>query len=88
MPKTVIVFTSPTCAPCRQLKPELQFQSEQRGFTLRQVELSPATQAEFAQYGVRAVPVTVLHDGSQELDRFIGAMTPSAIEAKLVEWGL
>lgn len=88
MPKTVRVFTSPTCAPCRQLKPELEFQASQRGFTLDKVELSPATQEEFAKFGIRAVPVTVLMDGEVEVSRFIGPLTASGISAKLDEWGL
>lgn len=88
MPKTVRVFTSPTCAPCRQLKPELEFQAQNRGFELIKVELGPDTQQEFAKFGVRAVPVTILMDGDKELDRFIGPMSPSGIEARLNEWRL
>lgn len=88
MPKTVRIFTSATCAPCKQLKPELEFQAQHRGFELIKTELSPETQAEFAKFGIRAVPVTVLLDGDVEVDRFIGPMTASGIEAKLNEWGV
>jgi thioredoxin-like negative regulator of GroEL len=88
MSKFVRIFTSPTCAPCRQLKPELEFQAQQRGFTLDKVELAVATQDVFAKFGVRAVPVTMLMDGETEVDRFVGPLTPSGVEAKLAEWGL
>lgn len=86
--KEVIVFGSPTCAPCRQLKPEMEFQSQHRSFPLRVVEMSFENQAEFMKYGVRAVPTVVCHDGEQEIGRFIGGMTATAIEAQLQEWGL
>lgn len=88
MSKEVIVFSSPTCAPCKQIKPELEFQSQHRGFALRFVEMAFANQAEFAKYEVRSVPTVVCHDGESEVGRFIGAMTSTAIEAKLAEWGL
>ena len=88
MSKEVIVFTSPTCAPCKQLKPELEFQSQHRGFAMRVVEMKFENQAEFAKYEVRSVPTVVCHDGEQEIGRFIGGMTTTAIEAKLAEWGL
>jgi thioredoxin-like negative regulator of GroEL len=84
--REVVAYTSPTCAPCRQLKPELQFQSQQRGFKLTVLELGSATAGDFAAAGVRAVPVTVLLEDGQEVDRFSGGMTPTAIESKLVEW--
>lgn len=86
--KEVIVFASPTCAPCKQLKPELEFQSKHRGFPMRVVEMKFENQAEFAKYEVRSVPTVVCHDGDQEIGRFIGGMTTTAIEAKLAEWGL
>jgi thioredoxin-like negative regulator of GroEL len=88
MSKEVIVFSSATCAPCKQIKPELEFQSQHRGFAIRFVEMAIANQAEFAKYEVRSVPTVVCHDGEQEIGRFIGGMTTTAIEAKLAEWGL
>ena len=86
--KEVIVFSSPTCAPCKQIKPELEFQSKHRGFAMRVVEMTFANQAEFAKYEVRSVPTVICHDGEQEIGRFIGAMTATAVEVKLAEWGL
>lgn len=88
MSKEVIVFSSPICAPCKQLKPELEFQAGHRGFAMRVVEMTIANQAEFAKYEVRSVPTVVCHDGEQEIGRFIGGMTTTAIEVKLAEWGL
>ncbi|MCL2874761.1 MAG: thioredoxin family protein [Betaproteobacteria bacterium] len=88
MSKEIIVFTSAACAPCKQLKPELEFQAGHRGFPLRFIEMSIANQAEFMKYEVRSVPTVVCHDGEKEVGRFLGAMTPTAVESKLAEWGL
>lgn len=88
MSKEVIVFSSTTCAPCKQIKPELEFQAQHRGFPVRFVEMAIANQAEFAKYEVRSVPTVICHDGDQEIGRFIGGLGATAIEAKLAEWGL
>lgn len=90
MTKKVVVFTSATCGPCKRLKPELQAQALDRGFNLEIVELATdgSNRDKFREAGVTGVPVTVLMDGNKELDRFVGGMTPTAIEQRLGEWGL
>lgn len=90
MTKKVVVFTSPTCGPCKRLKPELQAQALERGFVLEIVELATdgSNRDKFRQAGVTGVPVTMLMDGEREVDRFVGGMTPTAIEQRLVDWGL
>lgn len=88
MSKELIVFTSATCAPCKQLKPELEFQQQQRGFAMRIVEMTFENKDEFAKYGVRGVPTVVCRDGEEEIGRFIGAMTPTAVGNYLDTWGL
>jgi len=88
MSRELIVFTSLTCAPCKQLKPELERLQQQRGFSMRIVQMTPATSSLFDKYGVRAVPTVVCRDGGSEIGRFVGAMTPTAVECKLAEWGL
>lgn len=88
--KKVVVFTSATCGPCKRLKPELQYQSESRGFELEIVELAAdgSNREKFREHGVSAVPVTVLIEDGKELDRFQGAMTATGIEQRVKEWGL
>jgi thioredoxin-like negative regulator of GroEL len=85
--KKIVVFTSPTCAPCKRLKPELIGQSELREFALEVVELSEETRPRFTEVGIRAVPVTIAYDGDIEIGRFSGQLSSSSVEAKLVEWG-
>lgn len=90
MPKTkVVVFTSPTCGPCKNLKPELIAQAQLRGFELEIVELADDTRPRFVQHGIRAVPVTMLVDEQgKEIDRVPGQLSAASVEAKLVSWGL
>lgn len=90
MTKKVVVFTSPTCAPCKRLKPELKFHAEDRGFELEIVELAQdgSNRERFRAAGVAAVPVTVLYEDGVEVDRFQGAMTPTAVAARIGDWGL
>lgn len=86
--KEVIAFVSEACPPCRQLIPELEFQSERRAFPLRFVEMARENSEEFAAYGVRTVPTAVCFEDGIEIGRFIGGMTTTAIEGRLIEWGL
>lgn len=89
MPYKVIIFTSPTCGPCKRLKPELKLQAEKRGFELEIVELSDVTRPRFNEHGVRNVPVTMLVDeDGAESSRITGQPTPTALEKQLIEWGL
>lgn len=89
MPNKVVVFTSPTCGPCKRLKPELAAQAELRGFELEIVELADDNRPRFERHGIRAVPVTMLVDESgEELSRFAGQLSTASVEAKLIEWGL
>lgn len=88
MSKKVVVFTSPTCGPCKRLKPELIAQADTRGFELEIVELSDDTRPRFAEYGIRAVPVTMLVEDGVEVERVPGQLSAIALEAKLTDWGL
>lgn len=88
MSKHVLIYTSPTCGPCKQLKPELMAQAVARGFSVITVEASFDTQAQFQQAGVRTVPTVVFEDDDVEIDRFTGFKSPAALAAQLTAWGL
>lgn len=84
----ILMFTSPTCGPCQNLKPDVLRLQEWHKFRLRLVEASAETRAEFERYGVRSVPVIVcLNDDGTEKGRFAGGFT-SALEAQLKRWGV
>lgn len=85
----VLIYTSPTCGPCKALKPILFELADQRGFNCTAVEASPATQAEFFDLGIRAVPtVIVLDDDHKEVGRFSGAKGKADLEKWLAEAGV
>ena len=88
MSKEVIFFSGQTCAPCKQLKPEMEFQAQHRGFAMRIVDMCHENKDEFLKYGVRSVPTVVCHDGENEIGRFVGAQTSIGVEASLAAWGL
>lgn len=89
MPNKVIFFSSQTCAPCKQLKPEFLMQSEKRGFGLEFVDMTRENQELFLKYDVRTVPTVICVDQNNEcVGRMTGAASRSVIEAHLDEWGL
>lgn len=88
MSKEIVIYTSPTCGPCKQLKPALEAQAASRGFPLRIVEASFETQEEFITAGVRVVPTVIVLADGKEAGRFTGARTPAQLEEQLVNWGL
>jgi len=83
----VVIFTSPTCIPCRQLKPTLMRLQEMHGFELRVVEASAETQAEFERYGIRTVPTVIcLNKDGEKTNAFVGAQGEAMCENYLRKW--
>ena len=70
----LVMFTSPTCAPCKMVKPTVDRLVEERGYTVRYVDIF--AQPDVAEdMGVMATPTWVLLDSSEsELRRSVGAM--------------
>lgn len=75
----VTIFTSPTCGPCKVLKPMLMQMAIEHNFNCLAVEASPGTQAIFGKYEVRSVPTVVVTDGNKELGRFTGVRTQESV---------
>lgn len=76
----VLIFTSPTCGPCKTLKPLLMGMAVTHNFNCTTVQASAETQAEFLKHNVRAVPtVVVLNDGGEDVGRFTGLKTEEAL---------
>lgn len=83
----LMLFTSPTCGPCKVTKPAMLKLQEQYRFRLRIVELSENTMNEFGRWGVKAVPTCIaLDDSGNKVGSFMGAQ--SNIEEKLRKWGV
>lgn len=88
MPKKVLVFTSATCAPCQQLKPEIEKRQAERGFDMEVFVLEENANP-FSQFKVRAAPTVVcINENGVEVGRFTGGIPPAALDNHLKNWGL
>lgn len=85
----ILIFTSPTCIPCRQLKPTMMRLQEMHSFQLRVIEASAETQAEFERYNVRTVPTVIaLNAAGEKAAMFVGAQGEAMCENYLRKWGV
>lgn len=79
--KKLVMFTSPTCMPCKIVKPTLDRLVEERGYVVETVDIfaSPDLASDF---GVMATPTFILTDElGTEMRRAVGAMSrPSVIK--------
>lgn len=92
----ILVFTSPVCGPCKQLKPLLATIDQETPFLHEVVSFDAKVNGDlFAQFGVRNVPAMVHvrteYNGAElietVLDRVTGYDGEKAVRAKLQEWG-
>ncbi len=66
----LLVFSSPFCGPCQQLKPTIA-EFERQGYPVRQVDVTQHP-ALASQHRVSRVPCLVMVNGSRELARQLG----------------
>lgn len=69
---TIAYFTTPTCGPCRMLKPRLEeLETENEGLTVTRIDAYDyPTLAE--EHGVRSVPTLLLYVGGELAERIDG----------------
>jgi len=86
----ILLFTSPTCGPCKQLKPNMVKLQSQHQFKMRLVELGDDTRSQFEGYGVRQVPFVICEDveSGERVGQFFGAQALPILEDKLKKWGV
>ncbi|WP_323016462.1 thioredoxin family protein [Castellaniella sp.] len=83
----VLVFSSPKCGPCMQLKPNMQRLQEKYGFDMEVIELSDETRPQFDQKGVRTTPTCIgLDTEGNEVGKFVGAQALPILEHHLIKW--
>jgi thioredoxin-like negative regulator of GroEL len=72
--RSVVLFTSPTCGPCKQMKPILQALSERLGFHLSVLSLDcDGVMQQAYSHGVRVAPTFLVLDAGQVVYRHAGA---------------
>ena len=65
-------FTSPTCIPCKAMKPILD-RAIAEGY---HIETSDITETNlYEEYGVTSVPTFIRTENGHEINRHVGAMT-------------
>ena len=80
MTKTLMIFSSPNCAPCGPTKEAAQ-KADLGGAELQIVDVETNPQIAM-RYGARSLPTLIVVDGNgNPLDQHIGALSQSGIEA-------
>jgi thioredoxin 2 len=80
----VIDFWAPWCGPCKMVTPSLEWLARAHAGRLKVVKLNVDEEPEIAgRYGVQGIPLLVLVRNGEELDRLVGAVPETQIEAWL-----
>lgn len=98
MTKRVLLLTSKTCAPCRQIKAHLaEIKKEHENFEYSLIEHGePHAEGFFKTFAVRNVPVVIIAELKEsmvgmyliETDRISGGQTKETLIKKLKEGGV
>ena len=79
----LVDFWAPWCAPCRMVSPIVEKLGRTHAGRLKVVKLDIDGAPEIAaRHGVQGIPLLVLFEGGQEVDRLVGA----APEGQLRRW--
>lgn len=89
MQKRIVIYTSPTCGPCKQLKALVAEKQDDFLIPVDVVELSDSNREDFLQRNIRSVPViSVQHAaGDGEIDRLNGFPGREVMLRRWREWG-
>lgn len=80
----VVQFTAPWCGPCRTLGPQLEAAIQKTGGKMRMVRINIDENPQIAgQLRVQSIPAVFGFAGGQPIDGFMGAQSPSQIDAFL-----
>ena len=79
--KSVKYFTARWCGPCKTFKPIME-ELKSEGHPIEIIDIDE-NEALSKQFQVRSVPTTIIMDGDEEQERFIGVKTKKLIESRL-----
>lgn len=83
----LIIFTAPSCHPCKRLKPILEREIEFRLLDSERIDIHD--QKAFEKHSVTIVPTVICVDGNgKEIGRFSGGKPASVVSSIFDEWGL
>ena len=81
--KSAKYFTATWCGPCQQFKPIMEGLKSD-GLQIEIID-NDSNEDLARKFLVRSVPTTIIMDGDEEIERFIGAKTKQLIESSLGE---
>ena len=83
---TVVDFWAPWCGPCRMLAPVVERLAAQHADRVRVVKVNADdNQRTSVRFGVRGLPTLLFFRDGQLVDRVVGAVPYSAVEAKVLK---
>ena len=77
------MYTSPTCGPCKMMKPFMEEFIED-GQDIEIIDLADGREP-FDQKGIRGTPTLIYYKDGQEYDRYVGYATKEMVRKKLTE---
>lgn len=81
--KRIIYVSAPWCNPCANFKPILKEVTEELGIPVEYVDVD-TNPAIAEQYGIRAVPTTILVNENTTIFKYSGVMTKSQLKSNLM----
>ena len=80
----LVDFWAEWCGPCRAIAPVLEDVSKELAGKLKVVKVNVDTSPELAaQFGVRSIPTLLLIKGGKVAQQMVGALSKSALRAKI-----
>ncbi|MDT5251066.1 MAG: thioredoxin 2, partial [Mycobacterium sp.] len=80
----IVDFWAPWCAPCRAIKPVLERLAGEHAGRVKVVEVDVDEQPRLAQrWQAMSIPLLVVLQDGDELDRIVGAPPPAELERRL-----
>jgi len=80
----VVDFWAPWCGPCRMMAPVLEATAVKFAGRVKFAKLNTDENARTAQsYGIMAIPTMMIFRDGREIDRLVGAISSSELEARL-----
>lgn len=68
-------YSSPTCGPCKMIKPMLNELVDAGKINMNYIDLADVGRDVFIEAGVRSTPTFIFYKNEQEVDRFSGFLS-------------